>query len=106
MPGINDIHFTMETHGDVICLTDLGTGYSITNGAELVINELYRLLGDLSKWRIIYRDTDGWWDGLGEHDGRFTDYIALGGYTDREQAIAAARLHKHWDRKPRDDRWG
>jgi hypothetical protein len=36
---IGDIHFTLAVEGDVICLTDIGTGVSITNGAEVVIAE-------------------------------------------------------------------
>jgi hypothetical protein len=39
---ILDVHFTMHIEDRVITLVDIGTGYSITNCADLVIAELAR----------------------------------------------------------------
>ena len=94
---ISDVHFTLAVEDDVICLVDIGSGVSITNGAEVVITELSLWFGDdLASKRVIYRDTMGNWDGLAQRGGRFFRYIALGGVTDRTLAIEAARADPNW----------
>lgn len=97
MKTISDIHFTLSFEDDVICLVDVGTGYSITNGADLVIAELYLQLGaDLAGKRVIYRDTMGVWDGLAHRGNRFIRYVSLGGVEDRATAIERARALSDW----------
>jgi hypothetical protein len=108
---IGDVHFTLATvegsdqTGEkklgqghpVICLVDLGTGLSITNGVEVVIAELHKWFGDdLDAYRVIYRDTMANWDGIAHRGGRFVHFIPLGGLTDRNRAIEAARGATTW----------
>lgn len=93
----SDVDFTCTIEGDVICLEDIGTGRSITNGAEVVVAQLFSMFGaDLAGKRIIYRDTMGNWDGLAHHEGRFLGFVPLGGIKDGDRAIEAARAHANW----------
>jgi len=51
---------------NVLCLEDRGTGMSLTNGMEDVIEELQASFKRSSKpfpSLVIYKDTEGMWDG-------------------------------------------
>lgn len=48
-----------------------GNFRSITNAAEEVVEEVYRLFGDR---RIMYRDTEGRWDELVHEGSRFIGF--------------------------------
>lgn len=51
---------------------DLPNTRSITNSAEDVVAELYRMYGDI---RIIYRDSQGDWAELEHHEGIFLGFL-------------------------------
>jgi hypothetical protein len=88
---IADIHFSMQIEDDLVVLTDHGSGYSITNGAELVIAELALLLGaDFARFRVIYRDTEQDWDGIAHHGDRFIRFVPLR-TRDRHVAVDLAK---------------
>jgi hypothetical protein len=75
-------------------------GMTVTNAADAVIAELVRKYGVAGKLRarVIYRDSDAWWDEL-EHDGeRFIGFNVLGqrkledAIEDLQQGHLTARL--------------
>jgi hypothetical protein len=88
--------YTLSIEGPMLLLTDTGRGLSITNAAEIVVAELYFLLGDemLGK-RIIYRDTDGIWDGLAHRGERFIGFVPIR-ETDRARAVEKALTIQDW----------
>lgn len=59
---------------------DLG-GRSVTNDAENVIADLVKAGIDLSKTRVLYRDSCGAWDGLATEGGRFVGFVPFGAPT-------------------------
>lgn len=70
----------------VLCLEDKNMGMSLTNGMEDVIKELkvsYKSRGIPFPTKIIYRDTDGNWDGWNQDEESFI----LLGTKDRAQAL-------------------
>ncbi len=73
-----------------ICLIDDNKGWSITNAAEDVIAELVAAGYDLSRNRVIYRDTMGSWDELVVKNGQFSYFRSIH-ETDLDRAIAKAR---------------
>jgi hypothetical protein len=102
MVNIKDVHFAMHVEENVIALIDIGTGVSITNAAEEVVAELEVLFGDdLAHYRIIYRDTMGFWDGLAHLGDRFLGFVPLRcTANERGKAIDLARQGK--DRNGQD----
>lgn len=83
--------YTMNIEDNVICLTDLKRGLTITNGAELVVQDLAKLLGpDLIRHRIVYRDTTDTYDGIAHRHGRFLNFVPLR-TKDRSRALALAK---------------
>jgi hypothetical protein len=62
---------------DVIAIEDLDTGMSVTNEAEGVVAYLAQL--NLGNRRLLYLDSDGYWDEL-KHDGQghFTGFGLIG----------------------------
>lgn len=70
----------------VLCLQDMGTGMSLTNGMEDVIDELkisFKNEGKSFPALCIYKDTEGMWDGW---DIKKEEFIALQ-YTRMEKAL-------------------
>lgn len=57
---------------DVVYLTDLDVGMSVTNDAENVVEYLYNRFGNK---RFVYRDTMGRWDELAHTNGHFTGFL-------------------------------
>jgi hypothetical protein len=59
-------NYTWRTKGDLLLIVDMNTGErSVTNDIENVVNEIYQKLGDkIKEYKIIYKDSDGIWDGI------------------------------------------
>src|SRR5690242_17757597 len=65
--------FSYQVYGNVVAVIDHDRGRSVTNDAENVIADLAQQF-DLTKFRVIYRDTRGVWDELLAKDGRFAGF--------------------------------
>lgn len=70
--------YTFETRGDVICITDLDRGRTVTTDADRVIEDLVDCHGSLDGKRVIYRDSMGVWDEILVSDNRFTGFRSVG----------------------------
>jgi|SRR5215831_18626694 len=80
-------------HGNVIAIIDHDGGRSVTNDAQNVIDDLTRQDFDLSKYRVIYRDTRGIWDQLlVDRTGHFAGFSNA---NERDLSAALARLTRH-----------
>ena len=76
---------------EIVVVTDLNRGRSVTNDAAAVVGYIASQLGGLRSHPVIYRDTAGWYDGLG-HDGwSFTGFFPIRAETE-ELAIGALAL--------------
>jgi hypothetical protein len=73
-------YFVIGFHHDFLGIADANQGgRSVTNDAELVVQELLHSRQLLPTRRLLYRDTMSRWDEL-PHDGsRFTGFHHLGG---------------------------
>ena len=80
--------FSYSVHGSIIAVVDKCKGRSVTNDAEHVVATLATNF-DLTKFRIIYRDTRGIWDELRLRDGRFAGF---GSINERDIETALARV--------------
>jgi len=80
-------HF--ESDG-ALCLVDEGGVRSLTNSIEDVIEEL-KGRGIVVDRTMVYRDSEGVWDGVAVVEGEFGDFVLLG-----------ARSHEEAIRKFRD----
>ena len=72
--GTHDATFQIvKTTAEIVWLVDLDESgrRSVTNDAERVVDQLYKLYGDR---RIIYRDSMGNWDELIHDHGRFVRF--------------------------------
>jgi hypothetical protein len=84
--------YSRTVHGNVIAVIDHDEGKSVTNDAENVIADLAACF-DLSKHRVIYRDTRGIWDEiLVDRSGRFAGFRSI---NERELPAALAWLTRH-----------
>ena len=98
-PRIDDLFdtrsdFDATVEGDFILIVDLILGgKSVTNDADLVVQDLMRrgILRDGS--RLIYRDTMGLWAEMLHSTGQFNAFapIADRPVTDRDEALALTR---------------
>ena len=69
--------YSCTIHGDVIALVDHCQGKSVTNDAEHVIADLAAHF-DLTRYRVIYRDSFGTWDRLlVDRTGHFAGFSSL-----------------------------
>ncbi|WP_156465652.1 hypothetical protein [Methylobacterium sp. Leaf106] len=82
-------HYTYDLHGDVVCVTDLNDGRTVTNDAHAVVEDLVRDLGGLSGRTVIYRDTTGIWDELVVHKDRFSGFRSV---NEKDLGRALARI--------------
>jgi hypothetical protein len=81
---------TYEIHANVIAITDPDDGAkSVTNDAANVIADFAAKGFDLSKYRVIYRDTRGIWDEMLVGNGVFVDFRSL---NERDLTAALAKL--------------
>ena len=73
-------YFVIGFHHDFVGIADANReGRSVTNDAELVVQELLHSRQLLPTQRLLYRDTMSRWDEL-LHDGvRFTGFRHIGG---------------------------
>jgi hypothetical protein len=55
----------------IVWIADLDEGLSVTNDAERVVGALN---ADYPGFRVIYRDTLGFWDELKHEDGEFRGF--------------------------------
>lgn len=70
--------FDYEIIDGVVVIYDLDQGVSVTNDAENVIAAVAQTVKDLHGRRVIYRDTDGIFDGmLIDSDNRFAGFYPL-----------------------------
>lgn len=82
----------------IIIRDEGGDGPSVTNDAEAVVIEALQriqrrvILACDTVPRLVYRDSDGRWDGLGTRHGRFTHFIPLGGHTEEEAVRKATSM--------------
>jgi hypothetical protein len=81
----------------VICVVDDCQGKSVTNDAENIIRALIEDGFDLTKHRLIYRDSMGIWDGIRVRNGQFAGFVPLQ-RDDKSEAIRVARaaLRHRW----------
>jgi hypothetical protein len=85
--------YSRAVYGNVIAIIDHDEGRSVTNDAENVIDDLTRQGFDLSKYRVIYRDTRGIWDQvLVDRTGRFAGFSTI---NERDLSAALAKLTRH-----------
>jgi hypothetical protein len=85
--------YSRAVHGNVIAIIDHDAGRSVTNDAENVIDDLTRQGFDLSKYRVIYRDTRGIWDQiLVDRTGRFAGYSCI---NERDLSAALTKVTRH-----------
>lgn len=81
--------YSCTIHGDVIAIVDHCQGKSVTNDAENVIADLAARF-DLSRYRVIYRDSLGTWDQLlVDSTGHFAGFSSL---NERDLPAALAKL--------------
>lgn len=74
MPTCCDYRVIEVTQSRIV-LIDLCTGYSVTNAASYVIDELIRNYGTVPGRRIYYRDTLGQFDELTVESGVFNGFL-------------------------------
>jgi hypothetical protein len=70
--------FTYSISGNVISIVDLNLGNrSVTNDVENVLRKIeYYHQGSIARFDIMYRDSDGLWDGI-RWDGQRAAFFAL-----------------------------
>ena len=84
--------YSYTIHGDVIAIIDHDQGKSVTNDAENIIADLAACF-DLSKYRVIYRDSRDVWDQLlVDRTGHFAGFSSLNA---RDLPAALAKLTRH-----------
>jgi hypothetical protein len=84
--------YSRAVYGNVIAIIDHDDGKSVTNDAENVIADLAAAF-DLSKYRVIYKDTRGVWDQLlVDRAGRFAGFASI---NERHLPAALAKLTRH-----------
>jgi hypothetical protein len=84
--------YSHTVHGNVIAIIDYDQGRSVTNDAENVIADLAACF-DLSRYRVIYRDTRGIWDELlVDRTGRFAGFSTI---NERDLPSALAKVTRH-----------
>ena len=85
--------YSHTVHGNVIAIIDYDGGRSVTNDVDNVFDDLTRQGFDLSKYRVIYRDTRGIWDQLlVDRTGNFAGFSSI---NERDLSAALARLIRH-----------
>lgn len=96
--------FSYEVIDGVLCLIDLNEGgMSVTNDIENVLSEVYfnerRSQPGLYKLPIVYRDSDGTWDGVSMRNGE-ADFIPI---HSSDCMSAIIQIKKHWQRCSSND---
>ena len=76
---------------EIVVVIDLDRGCSVTNDAAAVLAYIASQLGGLPNRPVMYRDTAGWYDGLGHNGWAFTGLYPIRAETE-ELAIGALAL--------------
>jgi hypothetical protein len=84
--------YSYTVHNNVIAIIDYDQGKSVTNDAENVIADLAACF-DLSKYRVIYRDTRGVWDEL--LVDRTDHFAGFSSINERDLPAALAKLTRN-----------
>jgi hypothetical protein len=88
--------YSAELESGVLRITDLNIGgMSVTNDIERVIREMRSAGIDVDGTPIIYRDSDGRWDGVRTKGGEFYWFDPIGTTSEAEAADIARLRHKH-----------
>jgi hypothetical protein len=75
----------------VILIKDYDEGNrSVTNDIEYVLFQVKEIIPDLTKYRIIYRDSAGMYDGIKHENGKFISFYSIN-ETDFQNAVNVAR---------------
>ena len=76
--GERQADFTYAMLGNVISIVDLNLGNrSVTNDIENVLHKIEHYHeGSIASFKIMYRDSDGFWDGVA-WDGQHASFFAL-----------------------------
>jgi hypothetical protein len=82
--------FRHVVYDGVIAIFGSDEGRSLTNDANLVVKTLAGKF-DLSKYRVIYRDTRGIWDEMLVRDGRFAGFASI---NERDLEAALVKIAK------------
>ena len=76
--------FTTHINTPVISIRDVGDHSqvpTVTNDAEWVVEQIQKALrangDDIKNYHVIYRDTQGYWDGFDIQNGKFNTFIGL-----------------------------
>lgn len=84
--------YSREVHGNVIAIIDCDQGKTVTNDAWNVIADLAADF-DLSKYRVIYRDTRGIWDEMLTNS--FGEFAGFSSINERDLAAALVKMTRH-----------
>jgi hypothetical protein len=86
--------FSWLLDGEFIAIIDEHGPRSVTNDVEGVL-ELVAIVAnaDLDAHRIVYRDSDGFWDGIITHGNRFHAFMLL-----RANTLDQAKQRHGWAR--------
>jgi hypothetical protein len=94
---------TVLTHGTVLIRPDVDgeqkiafvvdrnlPGHrSVTNDAENVVADIAAMGTDVDRYRLVYQDSCGTWDGLDTRGGKFIGFYAIGARDWLEAAFMA-----------------
>ena len=85
--------YSHAIHGNVIAITDHDQGRTVSNDAANIIDDLTRQGFDLSRYRVIYKDTRGIWDQiLVDRTGHFGGFSSI---NERDLAAALGKVTRH-----------
>lgn len=87
--------YTFAIEDKVIAVVDLKHGLSVTNGVREVLKDLHWHMQGLNGYRIIYRDTMDFWDGIAHRGSSFLGFVILR-ETSRQRAIQRALEMPDW----------
>lgn len=74
----NRSEYTYSIHGKVICIEDLGGQRSVTNDMPHILEDLRKAGLNLSLYQIIYKDSQGVWDGvIPSKRSRYCDFYSI-----------------------------
>ena len=69
--------FTFEVIGGVLVLFDSGKGKSLTNDIENALAKVAKEGVNVSMYKIIYRDSEGMFDGVCCKNGKFSHFYSI-----------------------------
>ena len=84
--------YKLEIVDEVICLTDLDLGITITNNAKNIIAQLRENGFDLLRCPVVYCDTTGTWDWLKVNlQSEFSGFQHIGADRHRDHAVQTVK---------------